>query len=344
LANRMLAITSAQPIESDFQFIDILINDQQLPSDIRLAIAQALPQAGASRSVTAKYSADKHRKTESTSPRPSRTAKVTRLLILLGIMRDATARPTQRRKAASEVAKRFLPSKPGEQRWWVNAPVDEYGFAITPQIAAEYRDTRLKLRQLLRSRTNSPAAARTAARMEARLQAILHRLQSPCPSRYGLKQLAADRNRLLAYSHQRDSKLLLNQSRNADEAHRRARVDSIIKGPEGMAQQRLFDLKDKERIYRNAAGPPLTQKEQADLRVLRLLYPQSASRRSTVDELEYWPLRDAPLAADGNLYPVDSKLRPLVEGEIIEEFVDVPPYVYGNPNRPGHRWSWEPPT
>ena len=62
----------------------------------------------------------------------------------------------QRRKAASEAAQYLLPKKPGIKRWWLNAPVDEYGFAITPEIAAEYRDARFELRRLSRIGSNNP--------------------------------------------------------------------------------------------------------------------------------------------------------------------------------------------
>jgi hypothetical protein len=56
------------------------------------------------------------------------------------------------------------------------------------------------------------------------------------------------------------------------------------------------------------------------------------------DDPFYEPLRDERLAVDGNLYPANSKLAPLKDGDF-EEFVDVAPYVYGHPGYPGHRWS-----
>ena len=102
-------------------------------------------------------------------------------------------------------------------------------------------------------------------------------------------------------------------------------------------------------MFTNMVGRPLTQKEQVDLRFLQLLFPPSKPREglgqfALDNELNYVPLRDAPLAADGNLYPPNSKLAPVKDGDIIEEFVDVPPYVIGNPNYPGHTWLWELPT
>ena len=253
--------------------------------------------------------------------------------------------PDQRRKAASEIAQYFQPKKPGPKRWWQNAPADEYGFAITPQIAAEYRDTKMALRRLGRSGANSPATARKAAKIRERLEAILHRLQCPSPSLYGTDQLTEDSHRLFYFARQRDQKITLSEKEDAEEAHRRARVDCFAEGPETAARQRLALLKDKERRVRNGFAPRLTVKEQTDLRVLRLLYPQQSPRYNPdFHEFDYHPLRDAPLAVDGNLYPPNSKLAPLEEGEIIEEFVDVPPYVIGHPAYPGHRWYWEPPA
>ena len=49
----------------------------------------------------------------------------------------------QRRKAALEATNYLLPKKPGMERWWINAPVDEYGFVISPEIATEYPDAKL---------------------------------------------------------------------------------------------------------------------------------------------------------------------------------------------------------
>ena len=339
LTDRILATASERPIASTSEFIAILVRDEQVPAGIRLAIADKFLKAGISRSLTEEFFTDKERKRKSTPSQSLRAAKSARLDVLLSIVRDTTAHPVGRRKAASEAAQQFLPKKPGIKRWWENAPIDQYGFAITPEIAAEYRNIKINLRTLLGSGQNNLAVARKAAKMRARVDAILRRLQCPCPTVYGIKQLMADFERLVAFARQRDAEITLSENEDAEEAHCRARVDSYSDGPETAALQRFYTLKEKERIYRNALGPALTRKEQVDLRFLRSLYPvQSPSWRS-VDEFEYDPLRDEPLAANGNLYPHNSKLAPLEEGEI-EEFVDLPPFVYGHPGYPGHKWSW----
>lgn len=143
-----------------------------------------------------------------------------------------------------------------------------------------------------------------------------------------MDQRVEDGNRLVYFLRQREATMTLTEKQEAEEAHRRARADSFNQGPESAARQRLSILRDKERLFKNAFGPRLTWKERVDLRFLRLLYP----RRSPYwfnpdDELVHYPLRDEPVAADGNLYPQNSKLRPLppdLKDEDFEEFVEVP--------------------
>jgi hypothetical protein len=119
----------------------------------------------------------------------------------------------------------------------------------------------------------------------------------------------------------------LSAEENAEEAHRRARLDSFDEGPESAAQKSLAVLNDKERIARSRRLR-LTPKDSTELRFLRMLYSKTPDRKGNSDELRfldemYFPLRDEPLADDGNLYPPNSRLR-----EIEEEFVAVPKYCY----------------
>jgi len=354
LADRILAIASEHPTAPTGQFIDILVKDRELPAAIRMAIARQSLPAGASPAARAARPASKRRKAEPAgSPKTEPPSTLVTLDILFSVMQDTTVPVGQRRKAATEAAQHFLPKKPGTKRWWVNAPVDQYGFAITPEIAAEYRDIKFESRHLARSGSNSPRTRNKVEKLRARMNAILHRLQCPCPSKYGSKQRTEDRDRLIYFLRQREAKISLREEANAEEAHRRARVDAFDEGPESAARLRLSELRDKARI-RNPFGPRLTRKERTDLRCLRLLYPQQSPHYYREDDLSYHPLRDAPFAEDGNLYPPDSKLRPLKDGDI-EEFVHVPPYfypphaklprlgdrgsVYVLPDFPGFRWS-----
>jgi hypothetical protein len=244
----------------------------------------------------------------------------------------------QRRQAASAAAEHFLPKKPGIRRWWLNAPVDDYGFAITPQIAAEYRDSKLELHHLANSGSNSPALSRKRQKLRARMQAILHRLQCPCASLYQVTHRVADDNRLAYFWRKREAKITLTEKHEAEEAHRIARADSFDHGPESAARQRLAILRDKARISKNAFAPRLTRKERVDLRLLRLLYPPHSPYRFNPDnDTSYHPLRDEPIAADGNLYPQNSKLRPELPNDE-DLFVEVPRDVYYDQAVPGHWW------
>ncbi len=170
------------------------------------------------------------------------------------------------------------------------------------------------------------------------MQAILHRLRCPCPSLYGMDQRLADGNRLAYFWRKREAKITLSEKHEAEEAHRIARADSFDHGPERAARQRLAILRDKARVFKNRSGPGLTRKERADLRFLRLLYPQHSPYPFNPDnDTSYQPLRDEPVAADGNLYPPNSKLRPELPNDE-DLFVEVPRDVYYDPAVPGHWW------
>jgi hypothetical protein len=317
--DRILAIASERQTTSANDFIEILAKDKELPADLRMAIARKFLPAVRSAPVETRGAK---------LPKPSSIAKSISLEVLFSTVQDTAVPPEQRRQAASEVARYFLPKKPGIKRWWVNAPVDEYGFAITSEIAAEYRDARFEVRRLSRTGSNNPRTRNKIEKLRARMNAILHRLQCPCPSLYGIDQWSNDSARLIYFLQRRDEKINLSEAETAEEAHRRARCDSFVEGPESAARQRLTTLADKLRRFRNRVGPPLTRKERTDWRFLRRLYPSPKPRTYHADdELRYHPLRDEPFAEDGNLYPADSKLRPL-KYEDIEEYVDIPPYCY----------------
>ncbi len=148
-----------------------------------------------------------------------------------------------------------------------------------------------------------------------------------------------DDNRLAYFLRKREAKITLTEEQEAEEAHRSARADSFDHGPESAARKRLAILRDKARIFKNASGPRLTRKEQADLRFLRLLYPpHSPHQYNPDDDTYYQPLRDEPVDADGNLYPPNSKLRPELPNDE-DLFVDVPRDVYYDPTVPG---CWRP--
>jgi hypothetical protein len=315
----------------------MLAKDRILPADIRMSIARKIsavgPQLVGSKRTPSAKKGGKIKLAGPPAEHPG-MVKPTNLEILFGVVIDTTAHAHLRRKAALAIAQHFKQKKPAAKRWWKNAPTDEYGFSINPQIAAEYRDTKMELRRLERSGGNSPATTRRRAKMQDRLKAILNRLRCPCPSLYGIGQLANDLNRIVYFLEQRDANATLSKKDNAEEAHLRARSDAFLGGPESAARHHLSLLRHKERRFRRRQGARLSWKEQVDLRLLRLLYPPPpppSDQDNRFYELDYELLRHEPLAKDGNLYPPASKLRPLEGGNIVEEYVDVLPCVCGNP-------------
>ena len=74
---------------------------------------------------------------------------------------------------------------------------------------------------------------------------IQQRLECPCPARYGTKQRLKDRERVRELTQRRQSKIVLTEEQNAEEAHLMARSDSLRAGPEEAAKTCLHDLKRK---------------------------------------------------------------------------------------------------
>ena len=323
LAGRILVAASENPTASRRQLLTILVKDRGLPADIRMAIART-QRSRASRSTEPR--AESHGPAKSTAP-------VT-LDVLFSIVQDVAASLSQRRTAASEAALHFLRKNPA--RGWPGAIPDDCGFVISPKMAKEYRDSKLRLRELLENPGSELAAvAKTRNALRARIKTILERLESPSPDRYSIMQWLDDRKWLLESAKKRESKVVLTEEDDAEEAHRMARADSFGAGPEVAAKKRLYELKEKERVFRSR-GDRLTRKELTDLRLLRLLYSPTQSSLSfgPDDDLGYHPFRDEPVAEDGNLYPPKSRLRPVPGSpkDEIDEIVSLPRYVYGNPN------------
>jgi hypothetical protein len=131
----------------------------------------------------------------------------------------------------------------------------------------------LKLACLKLNKKRTPyAIAQQARNLHARIEEIQRSLQCPCPSRYGLKQLKSDDERLNILADRRAQRNLFPPEEDLEEARRTARFDSFRKGPEVSARQRLANLRDKKRVADNG-GPPLTAAQETLFRFLTLLYP-----------------------------------------------------------------------
>jgi hypothetical protein len=359
LTDRILAVGSEHPSAARHELFAILVKDQALPADIRIAVARKSLPARAPRSTKGLAARTPARpSTSGTAPdtrggaashgshKPVDSAGLVTLDVLFSIVQDATTAPAQRRKAAAEAALHFLPKNPA--RGWPGAVADEFGFVISPKMATEYRDSILQLQTLSDGGGSTiPAMQKKADKLRARIKMIQQRLECPCPSLYGIKkQWLYDRQRVRDLAQKRQAKIVLSDEENAEQAHLMARSDSLHAGPEEAAKKRLDDLKQRARAFKGRYGPRLTRRERVELRLLRLLYSPSESSNAYKpdDEPHYHPLRDAPFAANGNLYPPNSRLRPAPDSPEDADFielVEVPRYEYSNPNIPEMR-GWGP--
>ena len=334
-----------------------LINDAGLPADIRIAVAQKAFPDRASGVMRARQTKSEIR-TPSAASSPPETMSRAERDALLGIVSDASAAAKARRKAAMKLATYFLPKTPVDKRWRFTE--DACGFAINGEIAREYRAIDFELQDLgCHPNRDFPEIAQRIRELQARIGAIRQRLHCPCPTRYLDEQILEDIKRLTELARKREAGVALGREEDAEEAHRKARFGCYVEGPEPTARRYQRDLEGadhrfrKGRFFKVGITAPLSRKERNDLWLLRWLYPPPHTKSTLSAETEAeadegpWnshPFRDEQLAADGNLYPHDSKLRPASDDEpvIIEEYADIPPYCYLTPGQPPV-YSYEPP-
>jgi hypothetical protein len=332
LRDRILTIGLDHPAASQRAFLVKLVKDRKLPADTRMAVAPKCfppkptrssrtgrPRALASSRTTIARGALATEGAAATS-KGSQTVPAIRdwsplaLDALFGVVQDATANPKARRKAALKIAEFLLP-KVGKKAKIIP---DEYGFAINPNLISAYRDIQLELRALEPTR-KIPAIAEKIKQLEARSDAIRRRFQVPCPSKYGEKEAAKDRERLIEFASLREDGTALTEAQKAEEAHLRARLEVVSASPESIAHRRREALEDADRRFRmsrldgNFHAPPLSRNARNHLKVLRRLYPGPKRNRSQLDddgfEMHHHPFADELPAPDGNFYPRHSKLR-----------------------------------
>jgi hypothetical protein len=202
LRDRILAVASAKRTGTFREFVPVLVGDQALQDDIRIAIARKVPAQKPSRNANArarKTQATKargaERNTHATSDKDIATA-FARLDLLLTIVRDETATEAGRRTAASEIAEFLLPKTYGRKR--IRFPADEFGFSVDPQLAKEFRDIRWEIACLAHKRNKLPqdTFAKKVSRLYARLNVIRQVPQPPDPSKYTKQALKFDEERL----------------------------------------------------------------------------------------------------------------------------------------------------
>ena len=148
---------------------------------------------------------------------------------------------------------------------------DRHGFAVDREVARKLRNKVVRLAALKRRR--NPADQELIARLSRELVQMTAALQCPCPSRYSMQDAERDKKQLKRLLRKRRSRKGLNAIEDASLAHINARYMAFVSGPEMQGRGRLAELKEKERKFRVAFGPPLTYREQALLSCLSTLYP-----------------------------------------------------------------------
>ena len=322
------------------------MDDQALPADTRRAIVKK------SRSASARSNKALAKTTNAKSAATlGQKQTAVELNSLLRLARDANLSEEERRKTAMRIAQVLLPATPTGDPSWSRAVADEYGFVISPKIASEYRNAKLALRELEEDDGSiKPGNAQRADKLQMRLAAIRSSLEPPpfeprLPhSRYEIyvhrpfgypfarNHFQRDQRRLSILEAKRRSKDGLTKEEVVEEAHRMARVDTIVYGAEGEARKRLAYL-EKQASHAKEIGRRLKPRAEKNLRLLRVLYgmPQTSAMDPALEEDH--PLRDTKPANDGNLYQYNSKLRPppIWIDEDGVQIADLPKVVYDDP-------------
>ncbi len=364
LTDRILSIGLDHPTASRRAFLLTLVKDPKLPADTRIAVApKCFPQKRSRSSRTRRPQALTNIRTtiaqevlatvgSAVASGGSQTPAAVPAIRdwnpqaidgLFGVVQDATANPKARRKAALKIAEFLLPKAAKEK-----LIADEYGFSINPNLANAYRDAQLELRALVNENEPTsiiPAIAKTINILKAYSGAILRRLQVPCPTKYGDKEVAKDYVRLMQFTRLRDNKTALTEAQKAEEAHLKVRFDLFAASPESIARRRRKALQDAERRFKRDRlsgdffAAPLSREEQNELELLRWLYPKPSRNRSQLDDDEFEIFRDCPFqvelpAPDGNFYPRHSKLWPAgAADDLLFRTADGPPISPVSPCR-----------
>ena len=333
LTDRILSIGLEYPSLSPHGFLLKVVKDPKLPADTRMAVApQSLPLKRTLEALTGRPGARRG----ATAPAPvSVPREWTPLTLdaLFGVVQDAAADAEARRKAALKIAEYLLPKVAKKAK----ALPDEYEFRVSPDLASAYRDIQLELRALMNGPNRKiPAIAEMIRTLQARSDAIRRRLQVPCPTKYGVKDMADDSDKLAEIIRLRDNGTALTETQKAEEAHRRVRFDVFVTSPDWVLRRRLKALEEAELLqHKNRffgfPAAPFSHKERDDLEFLRPLYSRpkpgrdKADYEAFVEMFDYHPFRDELPSSDGNFYPPVSNVRRVGVGTITWSGMNPPP-------------------
>ena len=160
---------SGDPTAAAHEFLRSLVSDPALPADTRLAIGRRIfrdDRYGSLAERSKQPPRDRKRAGEGRETSLRRTATSVANVglatlptfdLLLRMVQDAAATPTERLKAASEAARFLLPKEPGPKKSRRGKfPPDEYGFSVDPNLARELRDAKLQLDCLRLANRHTP--------------------------------------------------------------------------------------------------------------------------------------------------------------------------------------------
>ncbi len=186
------------------------------------------------------------------------------------------------------------PKKPPE----LPAVPDRHGFVVEPAFAKKFRNQVSRLARLARRRSTHPQEYKMyCTPLLEQIEADQAMLQCPCPSRYSIDDAKRDRQRLEQLMRKRDARVKLTEAEDAEHAHITARYAAFKSGPEARARERLAELRERARWFRNLVGPPLTAAEKSALRGLTTLYPIEPISSARFSAGVFFPDLD-PLNAD----------------------------------------------
>jgi hypothetical protein len=128
LADRIFVAAAAHHVAGWQELLSVLMDDQALPADTRLVIAQK------SRSAAARSNKARAKTTNAKSAATSSQKQAAvELDSLFRLARNASLTEEERRKAAARMARVLLPATPTGDPSWSRAVADEYGFVISPK-------------------------------------------------------------------------------------------------------------------------------------------------------------------------------------------------------------------
>jgi len=286
------AVMAAHAAQENISPIDLILAVMREPhvalgQRVKMAL-KALPHVHAkakagrrddlSKAAPEKGSSAAHVKANSRTAREAVNQELMPLDFLQSVIRDAKTPAALQIKVAQAILPYIRPKRSVRpKRSAIGA--DQHGFAADRELARKLRNKVAQILQLRRRRNLSPADKKLFVRLSQEIKLMAAALPCPCPSRYSSQNAESDKRRIAWLWRKRRARRKLSSVEDAELAHVNARYMAFVSGPEMQGRAWLAELKEKERKFLVAFGPPLTYREQALLICLSTLYPQNSEIR-----------------------------------------------------------------